>query len=121
MKTYKYFSQKADFDRCDPPCKIEDMDHHTMQQFDQAREIAGIPFVVNSAFRTRQHELSQGRDGTSSHTTGTAMDLKINNARERFLIINALLQTGFTRIGIAQTFIHADLDGSKVQKVKWIY
>lgn len=117
---YKYFTQ-ADFQNAVPPCRIEDMDEHTMRQFDQAREFAGVPFVVNSAFRTKEHELSRGRDGTSSHTTGKAMDIRARNSRERYHILRGLMEAGFERIGIANTFIHADLDDEKDDQVIWFY
>ena len=36
-------------------------------------------------------------------------------------IVQALLTAGFTRIGIASTFIHADDDPSKPQNLIWTY
>jgi uncharacterized protein YcbK (DUF882 family) len=116
----KYFTQ-GDFTKASPPCKIVDMRLTTLQRFDRAREIAGIPFIVNSAFRTVAHERKQGRTGTSSHTTGHAMDIKATDGRQRYKIVTALLEAGFTRIGIGKTFIHADDDQSKVQEVIWDY
>ncbi len=120
MRKYKWFSQ-ADFDSCVPPCRLKDMDRHTMEQFDQAREFAGVPFVINSAHRTVDHELSQGRDGTSSHVKGVAMDIRATSSRERYHILRGLLEAGFERIGIANTFIHADLDDEKSGQVIWTY
>ena len=117
---YKYFSQ-ADFDRCVPPCKITDMDADTLRMFDLAREIAGIPFVVNSAYRTREHELSRGRDGESAHVSGHAMDIAATDSRSRYIVMFALHKAGFTRIGIHARFIHADNDKTKADRVAWMY
>lgn len=119
-KRYRYFTQ-SDFDNCTPPCKISDMDHGVMVMFDRARDLAGIPFFVNSAYRTVEHELSRGRSGDSAHTTGKAMDIRANASRNRFLIVDALLKVGFNRIGIARTFIHADYDQTKDDRVIWLY
>jgi len=37
------------------------------------------------------------------------------------LIVEALFDAGFTRIGIAKTFIHADCDIELPQEVLWMY
>ena len=115
-----YFPQ-SDFDKCNPPCQKEDMNFATMHKFNLAREIAGIPFKPTSAFRTFEHEQSMGRPGTSAHTRGRAMDLACTNSNSRYKILTALLRAGFTRIGIADTFIHADDDPDKTQNVIWTY
>ncbi len=117
---YKYFTQ-TDFDGCVPPCRKKDMGVHFMQQLDQAREFAGVPFVLNSAYRNIEHELLQGRDGTSSHVKGIAVDIRARSSRERYHILRGLLEAGFERIGIANTFIHADLDDEKAGQVIWTY
>jgi hypothetical protein len=36
-------------------------------------------------------------------------------------IVRGLLDAGFTRIGIAKTFIHADDDAESPQQVMWLY
>jgi len=86
-----------------------------------ARRIAGIPFVLNSAIRCAKHNKDVSKIGdTSSHLSG-AFDIKCPDSRSRFIIIDALLKAGFTRIGIAKTFIHADDDPDKDQNVEWLY
>ena len=118
--TYKYFSQR-DFDRANPKCDISQMHVPTMQKFDKAREIAGIPFIVNSAFRSVAHEKKMGRSGLSSHTQGRAMDIRATDGRQRFLILEALIKAGFKRIGVNKNYIHADDDPSKPDRVLWPY
>lgn len=117
---YRFFSQ-TDFSGANPTCSIDDMGTSFMTRLDQAREYAGIPFVVNSAYRTVEHEIEQGRDGTSSHTKGIAVDLACKGSRQRYLMIHALLKVGFTRIGIGETFLHVDTDEDKDQNVIWHY
>ena len=118
--SYKYFSQ-SDFDSCIPPCNMGEMNQYTLLKLDMAREISGIPFIINSAYRAIDHELIKGRDGTSSHTKGVAVDIKAIGSHQRFLIVSALLEVGFTRIGIHERFIHADDDPNKDQQVIWFY
>jgi zinc D-Ala-D-Ala carboxypeptidase len=87
---------------------------------DEAREFAGIPFVINSAYRSPEHPLSI-KNPSSSHIKGLAVDIKATDSKTRFKIVKALIEVGFTRIGIADTFIHVDLDLDKTQNVIWTY
>ena len=112
MKMYKYFDFR-DFDNCTPKCNINQMNEDFMIKLDCAREIAGIPFVLNSAYRTVEWEKAKGRSGTSSHTIGCAADIKCNNSSDRLKIVSALIEIGFKRIGIYNSFIHVDNDPYK--------
>jgi len=117
---YKYFSQN-DFTNAHPACKIENMDSEFMLKLDRARENAGVPFIVNSAYRSEDYERGMGRDGTSSHTKGLAIDIKAETSGTKFKIVKSLILEGFTRIGVAKTFIHVDNDFNKDQEVLWPY
>lgn len=92
-----------------------------LDKLDDAREIAGIPFYINSAFRTKEDNDRVGGKKDSSHLKGLAVDIKVNDSRTRSIVLNALIGAGFTRIGIADTFIHVDNDKSKSQNVIWTY
>lgn len=116
----KYFSQ-TDFAKADPPCSIHDMDQGFLEQLDMARELAGIPFCVNSAYRSLDHEYKKGRDGSSSHVKGLAIDISAKGSRQRHLILEGLRKAGFKRIGIGKNFIHVDCDPDKDQNVTWHY
>ena len=118
--TYPNFSQ-TDFDTCSPPCKLSDMNELFMDRLQEARTISGIPFILNSAYRLLEHELAQGRKGTSSHTKGVAVDIAYKSGSECWKIVEALLFAGFTRIGIAKSFIHVDYDQDKPKEVMWGY
>ena len=98
----------------------ENMNADFLAKLDEARSVAGIPFIINSAYRSPEHPLSI-KNPTSSHIKGLAVDISSKYSRERFLILDALLVVGFSRIGIADTFIHVDLDLDKSQNVIWTY
>ena len=117
---YKYFSEK-DFTRCSPPCSMQDMSESFLKKLDKARLKAGIPFVLTSAYRTYGHEISKGRDGSSSHTKGLAVDIRAISSTERFKIVIALNEAGLNRIGIGRTFIHVDGDTDKPKNVMFHY
>jgi ribosomal protein L13E len=85
---------------------------------EKAREIAGIPFVITSGFRTTEKNESVGGVKDSSHTQGLAVDLRARNSNEHFIITKALMEAGFTRISkMYKTHIHADIDNTKPQNV----
>ena len=120
MTKSKYFSEQ-EFALCTPSCSLQNMQQSTMSKFDTAREIASIPLVITSAYRSPEWDRAKGRSGTGAHTLGRAMDIRCNSDRNRFLVIHALLKAGFTRIGIAKTFIHADDSPSHTQQISWMY
>jgi uncharacterized protein YcbK (DUF882 family) len=108
----KYFKELDNLDK---------MDKTFLLKLDEARERAGIPFVINSAYRSPEHNAKIGGKPNSSHLKGLAVDISVTNSRQRFIVLNALLEVGFTRIGIADTFIHVDLDNGKSKDVIWTY
>ena len=118
--TAKYFSE-AEFRRCTPPCSLQDMDQQFIRQLDAARASAGIPFVLNSAYRSPAWELSKGRTGRGDHPQGRGVDIRCNTSANRMKIVRALLDNGFRRIGIANTYVHAGLGKDLPQDVMWDY
>ncbi len=111
----RYFSD-TDFANATPSCSIDQMDTMLLQMLDVAREKAGVPFIVNSAYRTVQHELENDRDGTSSHTKGVAVDIQAHG-EDRMKILVALIEVGFRRIGVYSWGYHADIDNEKPNAV----
>lgn len=109
---YKYF-KAGEFELCTPRCGLRSMDPDFMRRLDHAREVAGVPFVINSAFRSVDWELSHGRSGSSSHTKGLAVDISCVTPAYRYRILYALISEGFTRIGLYPSFIHVDADSEK--------
>lgn len=49
--TSRYFSEK-EFNRCFPICFLSDMDQVFIDKLDAARKLAGVPFVLNCAYRS---------------------------------------------------------------------
>ena len=96
------------------------MDANFLHKLDKARSIAGLPFKINSAYRSPEHPLSI-KNPSSSHIKGLAVDISAKDSRSRFIIVDALIKAGFNRIGIADTFIHVDMDLDKSNKVIWTY
>ena len=100
---------------------LDKMDKTFLLRLDEAIERAGIPFIINSAYRTPEHNAKIGGKPNSSHLKGLAVDISVTNSRQRFVILESLIKVGFNRIGIADTFINVDLDKEKSEKVVWTY
>lgn len=116
----KYF-KAAEFTRCNPSCDISQMDAAFLDLMDRVRELAGIPLVINSAYRSKSWEMMHGRNGTSAHCKGKALDIRCNTSANRFRIVAAAITAGIKRIGIGKTFVHLDNDGTLPQRVMWDY
>lgn len=116
----KYFNL-SEFDSPDQKGSGKYMQESTLQMLDIARRIAGIPFKINSGYRTEKHNKRVGGVSESSHTKGYAVDISCVGSNSRFKIVSALQEAGFNRIGIGKTFIHADNDPMKIKNVIWLY
>lgn len=97
------------------------MNQDFLSKLDEARELAGIPFKINSAYRSPEHNAKIGGKPNSSHLRGLAVDISVTNSRQRFIVLEALIKVGFNRIGIANAFIHVDDDKEKSERVVWTY
>ncbi len=125
VDSLRYF-ELSEFDSPDEIGSGSKMDINFLQKLDEARHIAQTPFKINSGYRTKEFNEGLLRRGfnaskNSSHLKGFAADIGYNGSRERYLIINALIQVGINRIGIAKTFVHCDVDNSKDKSVIWLY
>jgi zinc D-Ala-D-Ala carboxypeptidase len=115
MTTYKYF-KKEEFS-CKCGCGLNNISDNLLFKLDQARELSGIPYHVNDGTRCPKHNKEVHGEIDSAHLFGFAVDISAPTSQEKFSIVSALLKVGFTRIGIYKTFIHADIDPQKPQKV----
>ena len=122
---YKYF-RLEEFDSPDAPGSGENMEPSVIEALDNARDMCRFPFIIRSGFRTIEHNrklIAQGYPAStrSSHLLGWAADIEVSSSRRRFLMVEALLDAGFTRFGIGDDHIHVDLDPNKSQNVIWMY
>jgi len=93
--------------------EIKGLNDQLVLMLDLAREKAGIPFIITSGLRTQDQNIAVNGVKDSAHLKGLAVDLKCINSKDRFKMIFALLDVGFTRIEIAPLHIHIDIDNTK--------
>lgn len=116
----RYFNY-SEFDSPDVQGSGQLMDKELLDMLDDVRDKFDKPIHINSGFRTPAHNEAVGGAENSSHLKGLAVDIACDNSIDRFDLINCLLDVGFSRIGVAKTFIHADIDFDKSNGVMWTY
>ena len=120
------FFNYTEFDSPDELGSGKQMSEKILDMLDLAREKFDKPIKITSGFRTEAYNQDLKARGykassKSSHLKGLAVDIQCNNSKDRFEIVDILLDVGFNRIGIANTFIHADIDEDKPSHVIWTY
>jgi|TARA_R100001129_G_scaffold161825_2_gene126870 uncharacterized protein YcbK (DUF882 family) len=120
----KYF-KLSEFDSPDKPGSGKNMKKDFLEALDFAREEAGVVFKISSGFRTEAYNkdlLKRGYKASknSSHLKGCAADIVCADSVKRSIIVRALINVGFTRLGIAKSFIHVDNDPDKADSI-WLY
>ena len=115
----RHFSPAEFACKCGCGAGIEKMDPAFLTMLDEARDVAGIPFVLVSAYRCPKHNRAPDVGGVedSAHVRGHAADIRCTSSHERFRIVSALLEAGFRRIEAAPTWIHVDNAPTKPQDV----
>lgn len=86
-----------------------------------AREIADVPFIIDSAFRCPTYNIIVGGKKRSAHLRGYAVDIVAGDSNTYWMILAAVILAGFERIGLGQNFIHIDGDPTLPRKVAWNY
>ena len=121
----KYFTY-TEFDSPDEVGSGKKMHPDILEMLDQARDKYDKPMRITSGYRTKEYNESLSARGykaspNSSHLKGLAADIACTSSVDRYHLINCLLDVGFKRIGIANTFIHVDIDPEKANEVIWTY
>lgn len=116
----QYFDY-SEFDSKDKPGSGIYMSRLFVNKLTRIRELCNFPFFISSGFRTPEYNRKIGASPTSSHLLGIACDIRVNNSFERYKVVENALKCGVSRIGLANTFIHLDIDTDKIHGVIWLY
>lgn len=117
------------------PEEVEGLDESFAKKLDEARartiEIdtakRGVSFVITSGLRTLETNQSViGAVPDSAHLQGLAVDLRVSNSHEVYLIVAASIAVGINRIGVytdannVPIHIHLDAATDRVSEVLFI-
>ncbi|HEY5139295.1 MAG TPA: D-Ala-D-Ala carboxypeptidase family metallohydrolase [Methylococcales bacterium] len=106
----------------DPAIDFDKVDKPTLSMLNQARDKAGIPFIITSHYRTPQHSMEVGGLPNDAHTEipCTAFDISCTSGRELFAIVKAALDAGFKRVGLNHSHVHVDRSSKLPLNVLWV-
>jgi len=103
-------------------CGEEGINSAFLQILEDVRALYGRPMIINSGYRCALYNATlPGASKTSAHMSGFAVDVKISNNRDRYLLMTAAMRTGITRFGVAYSFLHFDAAPDKPGSVIWSY
>jgi hypothetical protein len=107
---YKYFNPAQD-------PKMVGLSNTLMQMLDDAREIAGIPFIITSGIRTQEENAELDMPNSKGHLDGFDVDILCLDSIQAFLIVLGAYKAGFKRIGHGTRHIHLDIRQDATQNV----
>lgn len=102
-----------DITKATPPFELLQLDTCLIDVLKKIEKDTGLDLMITSGFRSVKYEIRMGRDGSSSHTLGKAVDLYCYSSRDKYLLVKSALQNGVNRIGIYKTFVHLDVATAK--------
>ena len=111
------------------PEEVPGLDNELMAKLDQARHLAGVPFVITDGLRSGTGKQDRNAVNNSAHLSGMAVDLRCQDSRTLYKMLSALYTVGFKRVGIyfitesgktRPTHIHVDVSVTLPQEVCWL-
>lgn len=115
----KYF-MPSEFNCCGE-LVADKMSPKILKMLDTSRNIAGVPMVISSSWRSPEHNAQVGGKPNSAHLRGEAVDIICRESFARYRILEGLIRAGFKRIGISENFIHADTSNDLPTPRVWTY
>lgn len=111
---------------CNCSCGQDNFSDELREILEKVRKDYGKSVLFNSACRCHKYNKSVGGVASSAHISTDiqecrAVDIRVDNSTERFQLVKILIKHGIKRLGLGNSFIHADVDKSKVQEVIWLY
>ena len=120
MRLYDIKSKFSTYEfACDCGCDFgqdeEHIDENLIDKLNMMRILLGRGMVVTSGARCHEQNLAVGGVDNSAHLPHPdsgqcrAVDLLIRSGEDRYELLELALKVGFTRIGIANNFLHLDV------------
>lgn len=104
-----------------PCCGAIEMNPRLIELLEIARSRLGRPITIKSGFRCPLHNAAVGGKQSSAHLQGEAADILCEYSGQRYDLIKTLLVMGVERIGVAEAFVHVDVNRTLPGQVLWLY
>ena len=75
----------------------------------------------SSGYRCKECNARAGGVKNSAHLRGMAVDILIDNSRERYATVYNAFLINFRRVGVGKNIVHLDVDTSLPPDVLWLY
>lgn len=106
---------------CKCGCHLNNINIELVEELQKVRSEYGCAMTVSSGTRCPTWNKACGGSENSSHLTGLAVDIAIDDSVLRHRFMRTIVEMGWKRIGIAKSFIHLDIDYHKTNPVIWTY
>lgn len=122
MDWSKYPNFRKEEFKCSHTGKNE-MQPRFMEKLQQFRTKWNKPMTVTSGYRDKTHPIEAKKAKPGEHSKGLCADIAVGPA-DRHAFVKLAFELGFTRIGVANTFIHlgvaTEADGHPSPRI-WTY
>ncbi len=100
-----------------------DMQPEFMDKLQSLRNEYNKPITITSGYRDVTHPIEAVKGHSrGEHTLGVCCDVACTTGVERYQLITLALKHGFTRLGVADTFLHIGIGADGLpQHVIWTY
>lgn len=103
----------------------EKMSMEFLEKLDKLRSKCGFPFIINSGYRTKEHNQRIGGAPRSYHVKGRAADIRVQYGWQVYMIVSLAYSCGLHGVGISfpkhgNGFVHVD-DRGVEKATMWGY
>lgn len=106
-----------------PPHILENMARTALAAEPVAEEMlaGGFGWDITSGYRCPKLNADVGGVSNSAHVVALALDVRFTSPAHAIALVKAFIKAGFKRIGLGNTFIHADLSTVLPTPMVWEY
>jgi len=106
--------------QCRCGCRAAQMQYKFISRLQRLRQAHGRPLIITSGFRCLPYNKAIHGAADSRHGYGDAADILVENAIDRYDILQHALMLGFTGIGIGANYVHLDIRETDAP-LMWVY
>jgi zinc D-Ala-D-Ala carboxypeptidase len=105
---------------CKCGCGADNISPALVDALQVVRSASPFAISITSGVRCSKHNSNVGGASSSSHVSGLAADIVCIGSGDRYKFLRNLIPA-VGRIGVAENFIHVDVDHMKPTGVLWMY